>query len=501
MTPTVMQFSAANGDFSAGAAVRRRSCVRKATRSYTGGLLILAVIVGCSREEERIERPVDPGPPVLLVGLDGMEWDVILPMVRRGELPTIAALMQRGTFGRLSTLSPALSPAIWTSVATGKLPEQHGIASFGEMVPDAPPGQPNFRLFNALDRRAKGLWDIVSDYSLTVAVIGWWMTFPAEPVNGVMVAQTNTASPEQFRSGQVIVKGELIPGAPGQVYPVERQGEVMEILAATHDRLPHLTNEIFGRFAHDPGRFEARLWEMTQWSFRADTTYARVAEKLLTGAPPPNLCAIYIGGPDVAGHRFWRYMRPELYTDAPSADALEDFSRIVPTYYRYADQIVARLLEHYPPDARIILVSDHGMLPVNTDMTFTPDLPPGKMNSADHKTTSPPGIFIAAGAGIRRQLAEGAGLPEAPENLPMIGSVTDVAPTILALLGIPAGDDMEGRPLKNVLGADHLKAHPLRTVRSHDTRKWRAARAEMRRVESPDVAERIEQLRALGYIK
>lgn len=53
---------------------------------------------------------------VLVVGLDGVTWDVILPFVREGKLPTFRKLLEEGSWGILkSTLPPVTVPA-WSSI-------------------------------------------------------------------------------------------------------------------------------------------------------------------------------------------------------------------------------------------------------------------------------------------------------------------------------------------------------------------------------------------------
>ena len=41
------------------------------------------------------QRPVER-PPVLLLAVDGLDWDVLLPLVRDGQVPALAGLMERG---------------------------------------------------------------------------------------------------------------------------------------------------------------------------------------------------------------------------------------------------------------------------------------------------------------------------------------------------------------------------------------------------------------------
>ena len=69
---------------------------------------------------------------ILLVGWDAADWQFALPLLEAGSLPALASLVERGVMGNIATLQPALSPMLWTSIATGKLADQHGVLGFLE---------------------------------------------------------------------------------------------------------------------------------------------------------------------------------------------------------------------------------------------------------------------------------------------------------------------------------------------------------------------------------
>ena len=92
-----------------------------------------------------------------MVGVDGYEWKVVIELLRQGNLPNLARLMQSGSFGELETIHPSLSPTVWASVATGMRPAQHGIRGF---IKSGGKGQ---QLFTNRDRRTKALWNMASD--------------------------------------------------------------------------------------------------------------------------------------------------------------------------------------------------------------------------------------------------------------------------------------------------------------------------------------------------
>ena len=90
-----------------------RGAVRRVAVTAVACTALLA-LPGCGAREGA------GGATQLVFAVDGLEWDVVLPMLERGELPALRHLMERGRFGLLETLHPTLSPVIWTSIATGK---------------------------------------------------------------------------------------------------------------------------------------------------------------------------------------------------------------------------------------------------------------------------------------------------------------------------------------------------------------------------------------------
>jgi hypothetical protein len=67
------------------------------------------------------------------------------------------------------------------------------------------------------------------------------------------------------------------------------------------------------------------------------------------------------------------------------------------------------------------------------------------------------------------------------------------------LTGVPIGRDMDGMILKSLLQPGFLESMGVAYVDSHDTPEWLAAR-DRSRAELPGREERLEQLRALGYL-
>jgi hypothetical protein len=448
-------------------------------------------ILGCSESHEAPSNRSPKAQPILVIGVDGFEWDVLLPMIRRGQMPETAKLMARGTFGTLETLRPTESPLIWTTIATGKGPEKHGITGFTHPERNGTEDE----LFNSQDRKTKAIWNIASDASRRVGVVGWWMTYPVEPINGVMLAQTNTS--DAFRKKlNMPWKGGLKHGVQGQVYPPEREVEVLSALPLIDAKLGESLIEIFGEFPEPLDPAERALWAKGSWSARADITYRQLALQLLDEAEPYDLFLVYFGGTDVYAHRYWRYYEPERFSMPIRVKSITNFRSVIIDYYRYIDRTIGELIARAPADCRVFIVADHGMHPDPSEM-----LEGRTRNPVASHEDAPPGVFIAAGPEIAASAKRPTDLGElSRSDILSLGSVVDVTPTLLALMGLPLNENINGRVLTHVLDEEALTRRQQHTVLTHDTEDWRVAREEERRA-APGQNERLEQLRLLGYIE
>lgn len=398
-------------------------------------------LASCSDHERAGEHH-----PLVVVGFDGLEWSVARPLVESGRMPNLRGLIDRGVSGYLYTRKPAKSPVIWTTIATGKRPEHHLILDFL-----SPSGVP----YTSESRRGKALWNIASDYGLETLTVGWWVTWPAEEVNGRMVAPYSAA-------GQNVInwKGNFYEGLEGQTWPPELLDEVLPLAAevAAPDEVARLRAEYFGDaredglFADRPAaerdakRAEVRkLIGQLMWSVLADETYKRVALDQLSRGDFPDLTMLYFGGPDVASHRFWRYMSPAEFQYEVDADAVAMLGDVIARFYERADATLGEVLARLPADANVIVCSDHGFHAQNTAF-------PDPMGVSGHHLDGPPGILVAAGPDFRSGL--GADRFTAGGRLLDAGWVDDVHPVALHLLGIPVGRDVEdptGGPLAKTL--------------------------------------------------
>ena len=396
---------------------------------------------------------------MLIIGIDGASPKVAGPMLKEGRLPNLARIAEQGVSGRLRSVLPLYSPRIWTTIATGRKPADHGIIAFVKKS-----DSDDKQLYLSDDRKVPALWNILSSQGRSVGVVNWWTTFPLEKIDGVMVS--DHFFPEQVQMiKQTFKDARETSGA--LVYP-ESWSERAEALIA--DRSP--VTEIANPFA---GTITLPHWANIRFlteQFETDGDITRVTRGLSADFDL-DVTMVLLPGLDRVSHWLWGNLEPaHLYPEAlqPNAEERVGGAEALRVYYEYVDRLVGLLSTDYGPDDLVIVMSDHG---------FEAGRGMGLLSGVHESEAAIDGVFFAAGAGIR---------PGAP-----VGELgmADLTPTILAWLGIPIAEDMDGRP-----GA-FVAASETGTVPTHGAAP--VARMELRPSGAED--EIVEQLKSLGYLE
>src|SRR5690349_15141868 len=66
----------------------------------------------------------------VILGFDGMDPELADRFMKEGRLPNLAKLRDQGTFRKLRTTFPAISPVAWSTFMTGVNPGKHNIYDF-----------------------------------------------------------------------------------------------------------------------------------------------------------------------------------------------------------------------------------------------------------------------------------------------------------------------------------------------------------------------------------
>jgi tetratricopeptide (TPR) repeat protein len=409
--------------------------------------------------------------PVILVGLDGADWQAIDPLAAAGRLPAFARLRAAGRTGVLRATPPLVSPIIWTTIATGRPAEEHRVLDF--MVDRPSGGQAPV---GVAERRVEALWNIVSGRGRRVAVVGWWATAPAEEVNGVVVS--DGVAPQLLHAEASLAPGAISPASEGArlarllVRPRDLQARdlapYLQLDPGEWERARQALDAPAGRLYRDPIAHLMAIVAGTR-------TFGAMAQDLLASARP-DLLMVYLEGIDSVSHRFVKDQRR-----GPGA---------VERAYRDADDLLSRLAARADPRAWIVVCSDHGFYPPTAALREDPAELTGPA-TAWHR---PYGIVAAAEAGAlagTRSPGSGAGV-----EVGIVGPL-DIAPTLLHALGLPASAEMPGRVVTALLPPE-AASRPVARVASYEPARRPAAAAAP---SAPPDEEARERLVALGYVE
>ncbi len=404
-------------------------------------------------------------PRVVILGIDGAGWNFINPMLAEGKLSHFKAMMDEGSYGSLQTVRPTKSSVIWTSIATGKSMLKHGIVDWafvkenGIQVP-----------YSQSERRAKAFWNILSDRGRSVGVINWFVSYPAEKVRGYMVT-------EAFHDvGRADLSNLAVTYPPSLLKTLEfaAQKNVQKIYQ--EENLPDYKK------ADPTGPVRSRY---PSYVLQAKTV--EVASLYLLKNRPVEVFAAYFHLVDAVSHFIFSGIDPRLlkkgrdeeikngHASAETRDAADlACSRLIEPVYSYMDKILGELLDRIGPDSTIIICSDHGFI-----------FEDGGYNHYGTREL-PHGILLIKGPRIKKR-----------HEIKDAG-IYDILPTILYCLGLPQAQDMDGKILSDVFEGDDLRRNPVKFIRTYeDGKKKKTTKGR----DSADDKRRLEELKALGYIK
>ncbi len=412
---------------------------------------------------------------VVLLGIDGADWNIIQPMMDAGRLPHLKRLVTEGARAHLESIHPMLSPLIWTSIVTGKTPDKHGILDF--FAENAATGKKVPVTSNL--RRVKALWNILSDLDMETCFIDWLASWPAEPVNGVLVSDrlayhSFDPSPEHYRESRKTYPEDLL----GTLAPL-----VVRDRDVSYDEIRRFLDIDRREFeTHVGGSYDpADPIQNFRLIYATTETYRKVG--LTLAGRPVRLYGIYFEILDAVSHLFVKHMEPPA-PDVPAAE-VRKFSRAVEETYRYQDEILGELLQHWDrTQTTVIALSDHGFRFGPLRLRGSSQIH-GAADRAAAKWHRLHGFLVMRGPEIRA----GVELSRA--------SVLDITPTVLYLLGLPVASDMDGRVLTEAVDPDHMMQNPVLRIPTYESRETLVLEAP---IGSPDDERLRERLAALGYI-
>lgn len=266
-----------------------------------------------------------PARRVLIIGLDGVTWNVLRPLMDEGRMPRLRRVAEEGASGVLRSTTPPITPAAWTTFLTGKQPGSHGIIDFERY--DVHTNKLAFNSTRCLDH-VRNLWRILGDHDLKVGSVNVPMTYPAVPVNGFLISGFETPGPGSDFVHPPELKAEILSRWPDPTLRAKWRRSALRGDSFFVENLDYIS-----RSFHQGASMTMWLGERFGWD-------ALMVVLKLT---------------DNLQHKTWKYIDPRWSGRNPRR------CELIKKCFAEADRAVGALLDYAKAnDASVLIVSDHG---------------------------------------------------------------------------------------------------------------------------------------------
>ena len=410
---------------------------------------------------------------VCLLGWDAADWKMIDPLLEQGQMPNLQKLIDNGVMGNVASLSPMLSPILWTSIATGKWADKHQILGFCE--PDKDSGK--IRPVTSTSRKCKAIWNILSENDKHAGVVNWFASHPAEKINGFVVTDRyphpvgppnkewppvpNSVHPTDQLEEACKLRVHPAMTAPQQVLPfipklkelieeAEAQAKIdanakndncQKTLPANESPEGDTTN-VCSKDDSGPSKYHEKLGELRTLlaqcaSVQAVATYMMQAEEW-------DFLGVYFDAIDRFAHAFMEFHPPKM--EHVSDREFDLFQEVMNGIYRFHDMMLGRMMQLAGEDTTFIILSDHGFHCDHLRPKCSASIK--EQPVAWHRLH---GMVVISGPGIKKdERVYGA-------------SLLDIAPTILWLMGLPVPRDMDGKALIQIAEGELREPETIET--------------------------------------
>ncbi len=350
-----------------------------------------------------------------LVNLEGLTFDLLIPLVHAGKLPNFSWLMENGSWGRLKTLSPTDPPILEKSLFSGKNPYGHRFLSpFGFRLWGKEPvleALPRFMLFKQLTR---------------VNLLRVEAIPPRLQVKDISLIL------EEMK--QKISLFKLAPTAAEEAV-MSPKGE-----------------KVWVNFFPDATAADSRLAIVRQ-AFSHDLNLEERAYQEKT-KNQPQVFFLRLNGLNQVETFFYKYSFPHLFGSLDQEE-INRYGQVIEKYYQFYDQLLGKYLANLKEDETLVVFSTHGMEPLPLWKRLVEWIL-GNPQVSGHFEFAPDGVIFFYGQEIIRG-----------QSLDQVRLI-DIAPTLLCILGLPVARDMDGIVCNALFRPEFSVANPIFYIASYD---------------------------------
>ena len=352
---------------------------------------------------------------VTIIGLDGLSFDVMIPLINEEKLPNFSWLMEEGSWGKLENFSPTEPLIQNTSFSSGKLPAKH--------------------------RRISSHKYQIFDFDQKIEVIPRYVFF-WQLIHLGLLKQTQTDfSPFQkdvwtiFRDNKTEY---LVHDWP-----------YYQSVPAPSQKAETRFNLIFDDLKLD----NSEIFEKVRSAFYSDFEYE---EQVVQKRAENQLQIVYfmLNGLNTVEQFFYKYSFPDLFGNIEQ-DEINRYSSVIERYYQFYDDIIGKYLASRKENELLIVFSPHGIEPLPLWKRVQEWLL-GDPNISAYHELAPDGVVFFYG----REIWRGKNI----EPMRLI----DIAPTLLNYLGLPIGKDMDGIVFSSIFLDEFKLENPVLYISSYE---------------------------------
>ncbi|MBI2215568.1 MAG: alkaline phosphatase family protein [Acidobacteria bacterium] len=409
------------------------------------GVIALSAVMLYYRRAQYFERPPQPRrapvramptAKVTIVTIRSLSYDWLVTAAGEEATPALHALRDRSYLTRLTPFNSSSPRALWASLATGKLPNRHGVTgrySYRTLLNRDEPwlnipigvAFPSWGLIPPVEKiaaplpsgRSLPLWSILTRSGAPAVVVNW----PAS--HGSLPEGVRGASDQICRSGSAAQAGDRtrVQGACVEAAPRARELTVRDT------------------------RFDERTRRRIRRALTSDRASARVAIALANESAVP-LTVVSLNQVEETARAIGQKGNALPAAATPHGDALRLALEQVDALVREIDRGIEGDI--------LIVVSPSGFDP--------PDIPSSPMGALSLLSASmlSPGsdegfMLLASDQGV------------ASAN-PAAVRVVDLVPTVLYAIGMPIARDLDGRVLTEALGEEIVTDRSAQYIQTYD---------------------------------
>lgn len=275
----------------------------------------------------------------VILGIDGATFDIINPLIERGELKNLKSLIDTGTKGFLRSTIPSYTPVAISSFLTGMNPGKHGIFDF--TITNHNNYETFKNLANSSTIKAPTIWELFGKTDKKIISFLFPLSYPPQPVNGIMVSK---------------VKPEIMKTKPF-TYPESLKNELFAHLGnVDYSRMP-FSADVRRKYRSSSKDFFSRSLSNLYYKFEKE----KEAIRYLMSKHEWDLLMLYFNNTDLTQHWFWKFMD----TSHPLYDSgRSEYSEEIFNIYKAIDAFIGELLSKIGNDVNLLIFSDHGFGPL-----------------------------------------------------------------------------------------------------------------------------------------